>query len=97
MPDAAAKSRSALQSLYAKDKIRCVVYFLGYKAAMTPNDYKSYKEITSLLSDLYQCRNMNHRGNDSTIWQKETLDRILPNKAVYYLKFLGTLRCMWSR
>lgn len=91
MPNAAAKSRSALQSLCAKDKIRCVVYFLGYKAAMTPNNYNSYKEFTSLLLDLYQCRNMNHRGNDSTIWQKETLDRILPNKAVYYLKFLGTL------
>lgn len=78
MPNAAAKSRSALQSLCAKDKIRCVVYFLGYKAAMTPNNYNSYKEFTSLLLDLYQCRNMNHRGNDSTYGKKRHLTGFCP-------------------
>lgn len=87
LPNAVEKSKSALQSLYANDKIRCVVYFLGYKAAMKNSDYDSYKEFTSLLSELYQCRNMNHRGNEQTTWEKETLDKILPNKAVYYLKF----------
>lgn len=91
LPYAVEKSKSSLQSLYANDKIRCVVYFLGYKAAMKSSDYDNYKEFTSLLSDLYQCRNMNHRGNALTSWEKNTLDQILPYKAVYYLKFLGAL------
>lgn len=85
------KSKSALQTLYAIDKIRAVVYFLGYKATMKSSDYEGFIEITSLLSDIYQCRNMNHRGNVQTEWEKKTLDRILPRKAVYYLKFLGAL------
>ena len=91
LSNATKKSKQALQTLYAKDKIRCVVYFLGYKAAMKSSDFDSYIEFTSLLADLYQCRNMNHRGNKPTQWEKETLDRILPSKAVYYLKFLGVL------
>lgn len=91
LPYAVEKSKSSLQSLYANDKIRCVVYFLGYKAAMKSSDFESYKEFNSLLSDLYQCRNMNHRGNVLTSREKDTVDKILPYKAVYYLKFLGAL------
>lgn len=91
LPYAVEKSKSSLQTLYANDKIRCIVYFLGYKAAMKSSDYDSYQEFTSLLSDLYQCRNMNHRGNELTSWEKGNLDKILPYKSVYYLKFLGAL------
>ena len=69
LSNATKKSKQALQTLYAKDKIRCVVYFLGYKAAMKSSDYKSYIEFTSLLADLYRCRNMNHRGNKPTQWE----------------------------
>ena len=55
------KSRISLQTQYAMDKIRTIVYFLGYKAMMKSGDYDSFVEITSLLNDIYQCRNMNHR------------------------------------
>lgn len=54
-------------------------------------DYKSFVEITSLLNDIYQCRNMNHRGNTQSQWEKETFDRIIPLKSLYYFKFLGVL------
>lgn len=91
MSKAVEKSKSALHAQYAIDKIRAIVYFLGYKATMKSSDYDGFIEITSLLSDIYQCRNMNHRGNVQTEWEKKTLDRILPRKAVYYLKFLGAL------
>ena len=85
------KSKVTLQSQYANDKIRILVYFLGYKAMMKSSDYESYKEITSQLSDIYQCRNMNHRGNTLLPWEKETIDRIMPLKSFYYFKFLGVL------
>lgn len=85
------KSRESLQSQYAIDKIRTIVYFLGYKAMMKSNDYESFVEITSLLNDIYQCRNMNHRGNTQNQWEKETFGRIIPLKSLYYFKFLGVL------
>ena len=91
MSKAVEKSKIALHAQYAIDKIRAVVYFLGYKATMKSSDYDGFKEITSLLSGIYQCRNMNHRGSVQTEWEKNTLDRILPRMAVYYLKFLGAL------
>ena len=85
------KSKSALYNLYAIDKIRAVVYFLGYKATMKSSDFDGYKELTSLLSDIYLCRKMNNRGIAQTEWGKETVDRIYASKAVYYIKFLGAL------
>lgn len=85
------KSKMALQSLYAVDKIRTIVYFLGYQAMMKSSDYDSFIEITSLLNDIYQCRNLNHRGNTTNQWEQERLDRVLPLKSFYYFKFLGVL------
>ncbi len=85
------KSRVSLQTQYAIDKIRTIVYFMGYKAMMKSSDYDSFVEITSLLNDIYQCRNMNHRGNTQSQWEKETFDRIIPLKSLYYFKFLGVL------
>ncbi len=85
------KSKKSLQTQYAIDKIRTIVYFLGYKTMMKSSDYDSFVEITSLLSDIYQCRNMNHRGNSQSQWEKETYDKIIPLKSLYYFKFLGVL------
>ena len=85
------KSRISLQAQYAIDKIRTIVYFLGYKAMMKSSDYDSFIEITSLLNDIYQCRNMNHRGNSQNQWEKEAFARIIPLKSLYYFKFLGVL------
>ena len=83
------KSRKSLQAQYAIDKIRTIVYFLGYKAKMKNSDFDSFLEITSLLNDIYQCRNMNHRGNTQNQW--DTYDKIIPLKSLYYFKFLGVL------
>lgn len=85
------KSRKSLQTQYAIDKIRIIVYFLGYKAMMKGSDYDSFIEITLLLNDIYQCSNMNHRGNSQNQWEKETFARIIPLKSLYYFKFLGVL------
>lgn len=91
LPNSVVKSKQTIQTLYASDKIRAVIYFLGYKAMMKNSDYENYVEITSLISDAYQCRNMNHRGNTLTQWEEETINRILPLKSFYYFKFMGAL------
>lgn len=85
------KSQSTLQSQYANDKMKIVTYFLGYKAMMKSGDFDSYNEFISLLSDIYQCRNMNHRGNTQNEWELEVFNRILPLKSFYYFKFMGGL------
>ena len=65
--------------------------FLGYKAMMKSSDYDSFIEITSLLNDIYQCRNMNHRGSSQSQWQNNIIAKIIPLKSLYYFKFLGVL------
>lgn len=90
-PFSVEKSRVTLQAQYAVDKMRIVVYFLGYKAMMKASDYDSYVELTGLLNSIYQCRNMNHRGNTLNQWEIETQERILPLKSFYYFKFMGVL------
>ena len=85
------RSKKSLQNQYASDKIRIVVYFYGFGTKLKSSDFDSFREITGLLNDIYQCRNMNHRGNTLTQWEEETLRRIIPMKSFYYFKFLGCL------
>lgn len=89
--NAVEKPKISLQNQYAYDKIKIVVYFYGYGAKMKSSDYDGFREITGLLNDIYQCRNMNHRGNTPTPWEEETLKRIELLKSFYYFKFLGVL------
>lgn len=91
MPYAIEKSKSSLQTQYAIDKIRIIVYFVCYQGAMKSSDYDGFVELTTLFSDIYQCRNTNHRGNTLTPWEEATLKRVLSQQAVYYFKFLGAL------
>ena len=91
LPNAVEKSRKTLQNQFASDKMRIIVYFYGYGTKLKNSDFDSFREITGLLNDIYQCRNMNHRGNTLTQWEEETLGRIVPMKSFYYFKFLGCL------
>lgn len=91
VPYAETKPQSPLQKQYANDKMCIVVYFIGYKCRMTSQDYISYRNITYILNEIYQCRNMNHRGNNSTEWEQKTINKILPLQSLYYLKFYGAL------
>ena len=91
LPNAVEKSKKSLQNQFAYDKIRIIVYFYGFGTKLKNSDFDSFREITGLLNDIYQCRNMNHRGNTLTQWEEETLSRIIPMKSFYYFKFLGCL------
>ncbi len=91
MSNAAEKSRHPIQSLTANDKMRVVVYFVGYLTQMKSSDYESFVSFTNLLRDIYQCRNMNHRGNTLTEWEQSIINRVSISKTLYYYKFMGVL------
>ncbi len=45
----------------AKDKLRCVIYFIG--GFWCSNSYPAgFIKLSEILSDIYLCRNTNHRG-----------------------------------
>lgn len=54
-------------------------------------NYHDYKTIYFMGSDLYQSRNLNHRGGKLTDKQKNTIDKVTSNSYKYYFKFLGFL------
>ena len=85
------KTEGSIQSLTAMEKARIIVYFLGYKTLMKGSDFDHYVEITDLIYDIYQCRNMNHRGNTLNLHEQKISDKILPLKSFYYFKFIGVL------
>lgn len=85
------KYTQSLQTQNARDKMRIIVYFLGYGALMTSGDYNHFYEFSNSLSDLYQCRNLNHKGNTLTQWEQDIYNKILPLKSFYYFKFIGVL------
>lgn len=85
------KSRKHLLELGAYDKMRIVVYFIGYKACPMYSDKSAFKEITDLLNELYQWRNTNHRGTKQTEYVTNIINKISPLKSFYYSKFHGLL------
>lgn len=83
------KSDRPISEHFAVDKIRCIIYFVCYKANMQSNDYNNFIEINELMNELYQYRNKNHRDTLTTEYQKKIYDKINPIKDFYYLKLIG--------
>ena len=84
----------ALQELSkapALDKLRSIVYFVGYKAMPTAADFNNYIQFTSLLADIYCMRNRNHRSLDISEFDKTVVDRVTKQKSLYYCKFMDVL------
>ena len=77
-----------LMDLFFNDRIRAVLYFVYFEEQTYKYvfDFK-YKE----LDELYQCRNLNHRGGVMKKYQEDVISYIIPRKYQYYLKFTGLL------
>lgn len=85
------RSKTSLSNMSAIEKIKIVIYFLHFKAMMFSPQYNDFNEITNSIVDIYQCRNLNHRGNIPSDSQKEIIDRVLAEKSFYCYKFLSGL------
>ena len=77
-----------LMSLYFNERIRAVLYFVFFEEKTTKYVFDSkYNE----MNELYQCRNLNHRGGELSDYQENLISEILPHQYQYYLKFTGLL------
>jgi hypothetical protein len=54
-------------------------------------NYISFQRIFFLGNDLYQARNLNHRGGKISPYQQATQEKLQTQKHKYFLKFLGFL------
>ena len=66
----------------------CLVYYYFNNAIRNENDFF---QIAKLIQELYQIRNLNHRGGKKSEKQSEITRKISDSKARYYFKFLGLL------
>ena len=91
-PLANKKFSTPLPDQPAADLIRIIIYFVCYQATLKKTEYEYYVEFCKAIGQqLYQCRNLNHRGSGQTEWQKEIVDEVLSHQSVYYYKFIGEL------
>ena len=91
-PYAETKIYTPLADLSAYDIIRVVTYFVGYQAMLKKTDKNAYNDLCDVIGkELYQGRNLNHRGATFTDWQTAITDKLLQNQSAYYFKFLGEL------
>ena len=86
------KAKKPLNAQYANDKMRIIVYFMGYKAKMKRSDYTPYRNYVEILDEIYTCRNFAaHRGGGQNEWNKQKLKEIFQIKSINYFRFLGAL------
>lgn len=52
-------------------------------------NYKDFDYISNLLYEIYQMRNLNHRGGKKSPKQIEITNKVSDSKSKYYFKFLG--------
>lgn len=77
-----------LIKLFFNERVRAVLYWVYFDGQ--PYKY-AFDSIYNELNELYQCRNLNHRGGESTPYQESIISNILPHRYLYYLKFTGLL------
>jgi hypothetical protein len=92
-------SNDIIKAEYNKDletwafnrKLRAVVYYYYFNSYLLSNNQKELETICENANEIYQMRNLNHRGNLKSEKQKKIIDTILTRHSNYYFKFLGFL------
>jgi hypothetical protein len=69
------------------EKYKACLVFYYFKCVV--NNYKDFDIISNLIYELYQIRNLNHRGGKKTPKQVEITNKVNESKSKYYFKFLG--------
>ena len=83
------------KDFYFSFKVRAVLYYFYFKETIEYNSNK-FEEIFNSANNLYQIRNLNHRGGEKNEYQQKILNEIIPNHNKYYFKFLGFLESFVS-
>ena len=71
------------------EKYKLILFFFYYNQSIY--NYKDFQINFYLGNELYQSRNLNHRGGYTNEKQKNTVQKVITNSHKYYFKFLGFL------
>jgi hypothetical protein len=83
------KRNKTLIGLFFNERLKSVLYFVYFNGK--PFNKYVFDTKYNEINELYQCRNLNHRGGEPTGYQENIIQRIMPYKYLYYLKFTGLL------
>ena len=76
-------------------KLKAVIYYYCFSQKIW--DFYKFKEYNDLANEVYQSRNLNHRGGFQYETQKQLTDKIKNESHKYYFKFLGFLEDFTSK
>lgn len=76
-------------------KIKAVIYYYCFDQKIW--DFYKFREYYDLANEVYQSRNLNHRGGFQYENQKLLTDKIKNERHKYYFKFLGFLEDFTSK
>jgi hypothetical protein len=83
------KTKKGISDWDFLERYKAILYFHYYKEKI--HNIHDFNIIFFLGSDLYQSRNLNHRGGRTSDNQKKAIDKVTANSHRYYFKFLGFL------
>lgn len=69
-------------------KLKAVLYYFYFKNELKYNTSTFYL-VFNIGNELYQSRNLNHRGGTKNDYQEDIIEKVLANKQYYYLIFSG--------
>lgn len=77
------------QDWFSNVKFKALLYFYYFNKNIKVQI--PFNALVDTFNEIYQVRNLNHRGSFPTGYQKQTLDAIKGNESNYYFKFYGFL------
>ena len=76
-----------IDKLHVKQKYKAILYF--YYFNQQSQYYNNYKNNIGIFDELYQIRNLNHRGGPKYPNQVLQIEKVKADMQKYYFKFLG--------
>jgi hypothetical protein len=77
------------------ERYKLILYFFYYNQRIY--NYQDFQMNYFLGNELYQSRNLNHRGGTPSEKQKITIEKVKTNSHKYYFKFLGFLEDLTTK
>jgi hypothetical protein len=71
------------------ERFKAVLFYYYFKKRIY--NYQDFQSIFFLGNELYQSRNLNHRGGKTTESQQRIINKVISDSHKYYFKFLGFL------
>jgi hypothetical protein len=71
------------------ERYKLILYYFYYKKKIY--NYQDFQLNFFIGNELYQSRNLNHRGGNPSEKQKKTIEKVKTNSYKYFFKFLGFL------